>query len=137
MSIHPEAYKTLKRKLLQDEDISLALTYFFDNFGEDPEFFDHSKACKNMLLESVIQHIGGRLVAAKRPVSLQRLSMLNIPGQQFYHGSCTIKGQQVAFIYFDDIKTGCLGMVSSLSDPMQFVRFSAHVAIAPGQMPEV
>jgi len=135
MAMHPDRFSTLKLKMTQAEDVCEPIRYFFDHLADDPDFIDQSRPARHTLLESIIRQIGSRLVVGEGPAIMHRFAMLSIPKRQFYHGCCRINGKVAGFFYFEDIKTGCLGMVSSIDAPTDFVRFSASVVHDPRKMP--
>ncbi len=135
MAYNPENFNTLKLKMMQEKEIIDVFSFFFDYFAEEEEFFDHSIPTSHELLESIIGELGGHLYGVEGKAVLSHFTLLTIPDQQFYHGGCMINGVLTTYIYFDDIKTGCIGALTSLSDPTQFMRFSTSIARDPNRAP--
>jgi hypothetical protein len=116
----------LKLKLMQEKELHVVMTYFFDHFGENRAFLDIGQSTRHNLLESIIAQTIGALLGAKTKVILLNLMLFHIPQHQFYHGAFIINGKMANVIYYDDIKMGCIAVVMSTSGMTNFVRFSAQ-----------
>jgi len=127
---------TLKRLMMQEEDIVNVMRYFLDHLSEDPDFTDQSVPAHHPQLQAIIPQVGAELFGFEGLATMRYYLLLQIPGQQFYHGACMLNDKMIAFIYFDDIRTGCLGAVTSLNAPTEFARFSTSTPTRQGQAPQ-
>ena len=118
---------TLRFKIATCKVLADAFEYFFDNFGEVPEFFSVGEPVDDQLLIQLLTHIGGALFRTKK-VMLRATRLVRIAEYNFIHGGLTMNGAIANVIYFDDIRQGILAVHRPASgDSTEFVRFSAEM----------
>lgn len=120
---------------MEEPDVEKVVRYFFDHLGDDPTFVEDSAPADHEVLASVLEQVGPGLVGAPDTTRLERLITYRVLGQPCYHGGCLIAGHLVTFFYFDDIRTGALGAMSSLTGPIHFARFTATMLPGPPHPP--
>ena len=125
----------LRRLLMEEPDVEKVVRYFFDHLGDDPKLVDDSAPADHQALASILEQVGPRLVGAPDTTRVERLTTYRVLEQPFYHGGCLIAGHLVTFFYFDDIRTGALGAMSSLTGPIHFARFTATIQPGPPHPP--
>jgi hypothetical protein len=124
--------EVLKEKLVNSKDLSVVGNYFFDHFGENPEFLDLGKPGRNAVLEAFITALGQKLCGGKCKIS--NLLLVHVPNTRFIHGGCFINGRMANVIYFEDIEVGLLCLVPAKPDGQtMFSRFSGQ-ALPPEAM---
>jgi hypothetical protein len=126
MALDLRKLNMLKMKLMQEKELHVVMTYFFDHFGENPDFLDVSKPARHELLEAVIAQTVGPLTGSKSKAVLLNFLLLHVDKHQFYHGAFFINGKMANVIYFDDVKMGCIAVLMSGKGETNFVRFSAQ-----------
>jgi hypothetical protein len=116
---------TLKEKLVHARDFSEVWAYFFDHFGEDPEFIACGERARHSFLEAVLTQVGSELFGRKVPVS--HLLLTRLPERQFLHGGFSLNGRLANVIYFEDIQVGLIAVVLSMSSgETRLARFSGR-----------
>jgi hypothetical protein len=117
---------TLKDKLMEAKDFREPWNYFFDHFGDDPEFMMKAgKRADDTVLKQVIAHVGQELFNTPK-VSVTNMLLTEIPKYHFIHGGCFIQGRMATLIFFDDIDMGLLA-VSMGGHETMFARFSSII----------
>lgn len=97
-------FNTLKQRLISSEDFSETFDVFFQNFAEDPAFYDRGKASTNDMLAKVIQVTGKKFYGEDCEISNYR--MTEIDEENFVHGTCFLDGNITLVIYFTDLDIG-------------------------------
>ena len=126
----PEYYQAVRRlpalklKMATDSDFSAIYNFFFEHFGENPEFLKFGEQIEHPLLEQTLTHIARAVF--KTNLSLPRhAKFIHLPDQHFVHGSCLFTGVLAAFFYFEDIDAGMAAFLStSLTGNTEMARFS-------------
>jgi hypothetical protein len=117
--------ETLKHKLTTAKEFSPVFAYFLDHFGEEPAFIALGERTDSPFLEAMLAQIGEQMFGRKthvRDVLLTRLSE-----QQFIHGTCTLNGKLTSVLYFEDIRTGLLAVIMSITpSDTKLVRFTGR-----------
>lgn len=126
MALDLRKLNMLKMKLMQEKALHVVMTYFFDHFGENEEFLEISQPARHELLESIIAQSVGSLLCSKTQAVLLNFLLLHVPKHQFYHGAFVINGKMANVIYYDDIKMGCIAVITSEGGMTNFIRFSAQ-----------
>lgn len=124
----------LKAMVQTDEDFGLVWRYFFDHFGENPEFATTGKPANEtvqMYLEPILQDICEQMV--KRQVMISQLILSELPGHNFYHGPCMTDAGIAVILYFDDVKMGLMSLTPGLgAGTVQYARFTARPVASNG-----
>jgi hypothetical protein len=123
---------TLRFKIATDKVLADTFEYFFDNFGEVPEFFKCGAPVIDNFLVQLLAQIGGEIFKTGK-VTVRDSRLFRIQEYSFIHGGLTMNGAIGNVIYFDDIQQGILAVHRpSARGSTDFVRFSAHVAPTNG-----
>ncbi len=119
---------TLKEKLVDAEDFGDPWDFFFDHFGEDPEFFECGERTESSLLKAVLTRIGQELFGDDATTT--EPTLVELQEHHFIHGSCFIQGRLTVVIFFSDIDMGLL----SVLDPTKGDHYTALVRFSSYQM---
>ena len=127
--------KTLRDKIATSKVFADVFEYFYDHFGETPEFFDAGEPVEDELLQGLLGQVGGALFKTDK-VRLQNMRLIRIKEYNFIHGGMTINGAMANVIYCDDLKQGIVAIhIPAKNQPTQFIRFSAEM-LAPNLVAE-
>ncbi len=119
--------ETLRYKIATAKVFADVFEYFFDNFGEDPDFFALGEPAEDDLLLKLLGHIGGEIFKTDK-VRLDGLRLIRIAEYNFIHGGMTMNGAMGNVIYCEDLQKGLLVVHRpGKNPPTQFVRFSAEM----------
>ncbi len=119
--------ETLRYKITTGKDFGEVFEYFFDHFGEAPDFFDVGELTEDRMLLSLLSHIGGTLFKTQR-VTLDNMRLIEIKEYDFIHGALTINGAMASVIYRTDLQQGILSVYRPGKNAhTDFVRFSAEM----------
>lgn len=99
----------LKDKLMMAVDFKEPWDYFFENFGEDPDFFKFGTHVKLPLLKEVVIKVSQRLFKQER-IRMTDFVLTNISQYNFFHGACLVEGKIATVIFFDDIDMGLIAL---------------------------
>lgn len=116
-----ENLKTLKEKLSTSDRFDEVWNYFFDHFGEQPEFIGQGETTEHEHLKGMLELIGKQFFKKETPVT--NLMLSHVPAYQFYHGACFINGTMMTVIYFEDIDMGMVA-IAAFTETTTFARFS-------------
>jgi hypothetical protein len=116
----------LREKMQTEEDFGAIWKFFFDHFGENPEFMamgERADETMHSFLEPILESICKQ--ALSREVMVAQFILTEAPGQKFYHGPCLTDAGIAVVFYFDDVKTGMFSLTPSLgSGLVHYARFS-------------
>src|SRR5215470_19456501 len=116
----------LKEKMQLEEDFSAIWKFFFDHFGENPEFMAlgaRADETMHLFLEPILENICKQLV--KREVMAAQFILTELPDQKFYHGPCLTDAGIAVVFYFEDLKMGMFSLTPGLgSELVHYGRFS-------------
>ena len=126
MELDLRKLEDLKEKMQVEEDFGAIWKFFFDNFGENPEFMAlGAQADEEMrqFLEPILESICKQLV--NREVMAAQFILTVFPDQKFYHGPCLTDAGIAVVFYFDDLKMGMFSLTPGLgSGLVHYGRFS-------------
>jgi hypothetical protein len=131
MSNNVELLETLKKKLVAAENFGDVLEYFFDHFGENPEFISLGKPTLHPMLEAVIQHTGSQIMG--KQVKVRNLMLVRLPEQKFIHGGFLMDGKVGNVFYFEEIQMGLMSVVTSLGGETKMARLKVQVVPTGGR----
>ncbi len=114
--------KELKDKLMVAEEIGDIWDFFFDHFGENPEFMALGKRRKSPLLHGILVKLGTELFGPKGKLTALQLVVLR--SQRFAHGSCFLGGLPATVLYFADIGLGSAAVTDPATGRTHFIRFT-------------
>jgi hypothetical protein len=133
MGLDLRKLEDLKEKMQVEEDFGTIWKFFFDHFGENPEFMTlGSRADETMrlFLEPILEGICKQLV--NRDVMAAQFILTELPDQKFYHGPCLTDAGIAVVFYFEDLKMGMFSLTPGLgSGLVHYGRFSTTPA--PGK----
>jgi len=114
----------LKDKLITAKDFQDPWNYFFDHFGENPDFLQLGHRSHDPALKTIIEGIGEQLF--KKKVKVSNFLLTEIAEHNFFHGACFIQGRIATVLFFKDIDKGLLAISMSMgSSAVSLVRFSS------------
>jgi hypothetical protein len=117
----------LKAMVQIDEDFSEIWKFFFDHFGEKPEFASSGQPADDGIqsyLEPILEDICKRMT--NRDVMIAEFLLNEVPGYGFYHGPCLTDAGIAVVMYFEDVKMGMISLSPSFgSGLVHYARFTA------------
>jgi hypothetical protein len=126
MGLDMQRLEELKEKTQTDDDFGAIWKYFFDHFGENPEFMTMGqRADEDMVsfLEPILESVCKR--AVNRDVMVAQFILTEVPDTRFFHGPCLTDAGIAVVFYFDDVKTGMVSLTPSLGTGLvHYARFS-------------
>jgi hypothetical protein len=111
MGLDLRKLEDLKEKMQVEEDFGEIWKFFFDHFGESPEFMAlgaRADETMRMFLEPILESICKQLV--NREVMAAEFILTEIPDQKFYHGPCLTDAGIAVVFYFEDVKMGMFSL---------------------------
>jgi hypothetical protein len=113
----------LKELLLKSADLTEPMDYFLQHVITDAEIVRASQPAASALLLQVILELVERHCGQE--VFVLAPFFLHAASYQFWHGGCHLGGYVTHVLYFDDVKTGILSVVTP-QDPssVEYLRFS-------------
>jgi hypothetical protein len=116
----------LKDKMQIEEDFGAIWKFFFDHFGDNPEFMGKGERANqdmHQFLEPILESICKQ--AIDREVMVAQFILTEAPGTRFFHGPCLTDAGIAVVFYFDDVKTGMFSLTPSLgSGLVHYARFT-------------
>ena len=101
--------------------------YFFDHFGDKPEFMDLGGPTEHPMLEAVVERLGREIYKDARAVVVTKPILVKLEDYQFIHGSFVIQGRMGVLIFFEDIDMGLMSLTAASKDtPTLMMRFSTY-----------
>jgi hypothetical protein len=118
---------TLKDKLIHAEQFADIMNYFFDHFGDHPEFLALGERVESPLLEAVLEAVAKQLFGREVPV--EHMLLTRLPEHGLIHGGASLGGKPATVLYFEDVCKGLLTVIWSARPPeTKFARFSGRAA---------
>lgn len=124
---------TLKEKLQTARQLSDVCSYFFDHFGDKPEFMQLGEGTRDADLEQLLQHIAAQLAGG--PAVLVATRLVRLAEHNFIHGGVQINEKLGNVIYFEDLHMGLLTVCWDPPDT-RYVRFRAQ-PVRPAPTPSI
>jgi hypothetical protein len=124
-----ELLAVLKDKLVHATQFTDVINYFFDHFGEDPEFIDLGEQTRHAFLESVLAEVGYQMFGSR--VAVMDLLLTRVPGRHFIHGGGILNGRVATVLYFEDIAVGLIAVASASSAETKLARFTGKPLMHP------
>src|SRR5579872_4806709 len=119
--------ETLRYKMTTGKDFAKIFEYFFDNFGENPAFFEVGVPAEDEMLTSLLSHVAGAMFKTSRVV-LGNMRLIAIKEYDFIHGGLTINGAIASVIYRTDLRQGIVSVFRpNREGQTDFARFSAEM----------
>jgi hypothetical protein len=126
MGLDWQKLEDLKQKMQIEEDFGEIWKFFFDHFGENPEFMAFGRRADedmHSFLEPILENICKHVV--NREVMAAHFILTEISGRNFYHGPCVTDAGLAVVFYFDDLKMGMFSLTPALgSGLVHYGRFS-------------
>ena len=129
LAIDLSKLQELKSLIQTAEEFSEPWEFFFDHFGDHPEFLDLGKPVKSVLLTKLCKMVAKKLYGSSGQVVQKRWVFLK--PHRFLHGTAIVGGQMVMAIYFTDIEMGLLSFQTPQGS--QLMRFTSH-AVKSGEV---
>ncbi|MFH0943966.1 MAG: hypothetical protein V2A76_02110 [Planctomycetota bacterium] len=118
----------LKRMVVHDRELKPVMEYFFVHFAGDPEIYTGGVPWRDPVLATVFESAARQILGSA--VELCGLTLTHLPEHRLVHGSMSLGGAWAAAIFFDDVKTGVMAMITDLEQAE--VR---HIRISYGVLP--
>jgi hypothetical protein len=115
MGLDVQKLEELKQKMQGEEDFAAIWKFFFDHFGENPEFIalgQRADDAKQMFLEPILESLCKQVV--KKDVTIAQFILSEIPEKRFCHGPCLTDAGIVVVLYFEDLKMGMFSLTPAL-----------------------
>lgn len=125
MSNNLDLLPALKEKLINADNFSEVMHYFFDHFAENLEFLKLGRTQYSNLVETIA--IETASAALQERATLRNLRLIWLPKEKFYHGACFVNGRIANLFFFEDILTGMMAI--SMSPESSEVRFARMTGI--------
>jgi hypothetical protein len=126
MGLDLQKLDELKEKMQVEEDFGAIWKFFFDHFGENPEFMalgERADEAMCLFLEPILEGICKQVV--NRDVMAAQFILTEFPDQKFYHGPCLTDAGIAVVFYFEDLKMGMFSLTPGLgSGLVHYGRFS-------------
>jgi hypothetical protein len=126
MGLDLQKLEELKEKMQVEEDFGAIWTFFFDHFGENPEFMalgERADQDMHSYLEPILENICQQ--ATNREVMAAEFILTKAPNTSFYHGPCLTDAGIAVVFYFNDVKMGMVSLSPSLgSGLVHYARFT-------------
>ena len=126
MGLDLRKLEELKEKMQVEEDFGAIWRFFFDHFGENPEFMAigaQADETIHLFLEPILESICKQVV--NQEVMTAQFVLTEIPDQKFYHGPCLTDAGIAIVFYFEDLKMGMFSLTPALgSGLVHYGRFS-------------
>jgi hypothetical protein len=121
---------TLKDKLIHATQFADVMNYFFDHFGDHPEFIALGERVEHPLLEGIMEAVTQQLFG--RPAPITHLALTRLPEHGLVHGGAKLGGKLATVLYFEDVCKGLLAVIWSVEPPeTKFIRFTGVPAPNP------
>jgi len=131
MGLDLRKLEDLKEKMQVEEDFGAIWKFFFDNFGENPEFMalgERADETTRLFLEPILESICAQIV--NHEVMTAQFVLTQIRDQKFYHGPCLTDAGIAVVFYFEELKMGMFSLTPSLgSGLVHYGRFSTIPAL--------
>ena len=119
--------RTLRQKIVNGKDFSEVFEYFFDKFGENPEFLGVGEPVENELLLKMVCQFAGKVFKTEK-LLVARVLFVGIKEHKFIHGCMTINDAMCSVIYCEDLQKGIIAIHRFSGDEnTHFGRFSAEM----------
>jgi len=100
-----EHLDTLKTKMTVSDNFMETFNFFFDHFGENPDFIQKSNPIENEMLMQATKIIAKQILGEEQ-IRLSNFMLLGLPDFHFFHGFGFVNRYMITIFYFDDICTG-------------------------------
>ena len=111
-------------------DFSSVFAYFFDHLVESPGFLDEGRPIHHEVLERIVAVAGRQCTEA--PILACRLTLVELPGKGFVHGSGWLDDRITVLFYFEDPGVGMLAVAERDGRSTKFARFVAMGLVSRG-----
>ena len=125
MSNNLQLLPTLQERLINAQDFSEVMNYFFDHFAENEEFMQLGHPQHSSLVETLIKEAAASALQTK--VTIRELRLFRLPKEKFYHGACFINGLIANLFFFEAIMTGMMAI--SMGNESSEIRFARITGI--------
>jgi hypothetical protein len=118
-----EQLDQLKRKMVQEPDLSNIWEYYMSNFADLPEFLDVGRPKKDKFLTELVPTVCQKIFGKK--VKITNLFPIYIPEHKFFHAPFFADKSIGGLIYYEDLTMGIIAVSASFPPGMMhFSRFS-------------
>jgi hypothetical protein len=125
MSNNLHLLPTLQERLINAQDFSEVMNYFFDHFAENEEFMRLGRSQHSSLVETLATETA--TAALQERAIVRDLHLFRLPKEKFYHGACFVNGRIANLFFFEEIMTGMMAI--SMGDESSEIRFARITGI--------
>lgn len=117
----------LKRKLIQEKDLSKIWSFYMDEFADRPEFIEVGEPKQSAFLEAVVPQICQQMFGKK--VKITGFLSIYIAEYNFFHAPFQAEGRIGGLIYFEAESIGLLAVSGKFpaTDEVKYSRFSSAI----------
>ena len=112
----------LKERLTSAEQLGDIWDYFFDHFGENPDFIALGKLKRVPLVRDILRKVAKELFGEGAELRTLRLTVIR--EKKLAHGTCLLAGRLTSVLYFGDVGMGSLAVTDQKTGMTHFVRFT-------------
>lgn len=113
----------LKDRLIRAKDFASVLTYFFDHFGESPEFMALGERFSAVEVKAAVKQICRTAFGGMADTGYLIFTRLDEP--KFVHGGGPVDGRMTTVFYFEEELIG-LAAISAGGGETKLVRFGTR-----------
>ncbi len=118
----------LKDLIVSAESFGDPWDYFFDHFGDKPDFMSLGKPAEHPILQAVVEKLAREIHKGASTVTVTKPMLVRIETHQFIHGSFFVQGRMGVLIFFEDIDMGLMSLSAESPDaPTLMMRFSTFM----------
>ncbi|MDJ0840915.1 MAG: hypothetical protein QNK37_30675 [Acidobacteriota bacterium] len=118
-----DAVRELRKVLVDEEDFSEIMCFYFDHLNQNRAFHKMSRPKQSKELMDIIKHAAGKLFRGKR-VIMAATKFYFIKKYNLYHGLCHIHDMSGIVFYFKDMGKGMLTLGDHKTKYTQFCRLT-------------
>lgn len=127
--MNPSKMRKLRELVSTAKDLSEALTFFFDHFGDRPSFHEKGELMGETPVLASLLEMSTQPLFGKKP-EIRNLRMILLEEHNLAHGACQLEGRMAMIIYLTDLRVGMVSMGDIITGTTKMLRFS-HSSLAP------
>lgn len=113
--------ETLKKRLLEDENLAVFWDYYFTHFAGLPSFAQMGRACENASVLELLKLVG-KSISGKDEARVEEVLLTEVPEFGLVHGVCGLEGRMAAILYFPEMKAGVIAVAVGPGGRMAYAR---------------
>ena len=112
----------LKKVLVEAEDFSDIMVYFYDHVCTHPDFMSQGRPKQNPGMMAIVSSTVEQLFGRK--VSMSSSEFIFLRKYNLYHGPCKVQGMIGNIFYFTKMKKGMMALCKPGSQESQLMRLT-------------